>query len=57
MPGTNNINHKQIGGMAFAARNALLREFALGARVLILDPECEYRKMSQASHEKPKVPK
>lgn len=33
------------GGKSFAAKNILLREYALGARVLIIDPEREYKRM------------
>ncbi|HHW02053.1 MAG TPA: DUF87 domain-containing protein [Thermoanaerobacterales bacterium] len=33
------------GGKSFAVKTILLREYALGARILILDPEREYRKL------------
>lgn len=33
------------GGKSFAAKLMLLREYALGARILIIDPEREYRRM------------
>ena len=36
------------GGKSYAAKTLLLREFALGARVLVLDPEREYRGMAAA---------
>lgn len=35
------------GGKSFAAKLMLLREYALGARVLIIDPEREYRRMAR----------
>lgn len=38
-----NILGTSGGGKSFAAKTLLLREFALGARVLVLDPEREYR--------------
>lgn len=38
-----NILGTSGGGKSFAAKMALLREYALGARVLIIDPEREYR--------------
>lgn len=38
-----NILGTSGGGKSFAAKVLLLREFALGARVLVLDPEREYR--------------
>lgn len=40
-----NILGTSGGGKSFAAKMILLREYALGARVLILDPEREYKKM------------
>jgi len=40
-----NILGTSGGGKSFAAKVLLLREYALGARILILDPEREYRKM------------
>jgi hypothetical protein len=36
------------GGKSYAAKVLLLREFALGARVLVLDPEREYRGLARA---------
>lgn len=36
------------GGKSYAAKTLLLREFALGARVLVLDPEREYRGLAKA---------
>jgi hypothetical protein len=36
------------GGKSFAAKMILLREYALGARVLVLDPEREYRGICRA---------
>ncbi len=38
-----NILGTSGGGKSFAAKVLLLREFALGARVLVIDPEREYR--------------
>ena len=35
------------GGKSYAAKVLLLREYALGARVLVLDPEREYRGLAQ----------
>ena len=40
-----NILGTSGGGKSFAAKMILLREYALGARILILDPEREYKKM------------
>lgn len=40
-----NILGTSGGGKSFAVKTNLLREYALGARILILDPEREYRKM------------
>lgn len=40
-----NILGTSGGGKSFAAKTILLREYAVGARVLILDPEREYKKM------------
>ncbi|MDN5302388.1 MAG: hypothetical protein PWQ60_1902 [Thermoanaerobacteraceae bacterium] len=40
-----NILGTSGGGKSFAIKSILLREYALGARILILDPEREYRKM------------
>ncbi|MBO8169074.1 MAG: ATP-binding protein [Thermoanaerobacteraceae bacterium] len=40
-----NILGTSGGGKSFAVKTILLREYALGARILILDPEREYRKM------------
>ena len=43
-----NILGTSGGGKSFAAKVLLLREFALGARVLVLDPEREYRGLAKA---------
>jgi len=40
-----NILGTSGGGKSFAAKMILLREYALGARILILDPEREYKMM------------
>ena len=36
------------GGKSYAAKTLLLREFAMGARVLVLDPDREYRGLAKA---------
>ena len=43
-----NILGTSGGGKSYAAKTLLLREFALGARVLVLDPEREYRGLARA---------
>ena len=43
-----NILGTSGGGKSFAAKVLLLREFALGARVLVIDPEREYRGICEA---------
>jgi len=43
-----NILGTSGGGKSFAAKLMLLREYALGARILILDPEREYRAICRA---------
>ncbi len=43
-----NILGTSGGGKSFAAKVLLLREYALGARVLVLDPEREYRGLCRA---------
>lgn len=43
-----NILGTSGGGKSYAAKVLLLREFALGARVLIVDPEREYRGICRA---------
>lgn len=40
-----NILGTSGGGKSFASKVLLLREYALGARILILDPEREYRRI------------
>lgn len=35
------------GGKSFAAKLMLMREYALGSRILIIDPEREYRRMAR----------
>ena len=40
-----NILGTSGGGKSFASKVLLLREYALGARILILDPEQEYRRI------------
>ena len=43
-----NILGTSGGGKSYAAKVQILREFALGARVLIIDPEREYRGLCRA---------
>ena len=43
-----NILGTSGGGKSYAAKTLLLREFAMGARVLVLDPEREYRGLAKA---------
>ncbi|KKM13033.1 conjugal transfer protein TraC [Clostridiales bacterium PH28_bin88] len=43
-----NILGTSGGGKSYASKVLLLREYALGARILILDPEREYRRICRA---------